>query len=64
MVARGAGNAVRNIAVPTMILQRDCVYREQRTITTRSAVKKRRDSRKRTIVPVDIAHIVVADGRR
>jgi hypothetical protein len=47
-----------------MIRQRDSVYREQRTIMIRSAVKKRRDSRKRTIAPVGIAHIVVADGKR
>jgi hypothetical protein len=47
-----------------MIRQQDSVYREQRTITTRSAVKKRRGSRKRTIAPVGIAHIAVADGRR
>ena len=64
MVARGAGNAVRNTVVLTMIRQQDSVYREQRTITTRSAVKKRRGSRKRTIAPVGIAHIAVADGKR
>ena len=62
MVARGAGNAAKNIAVLTMIRQRDSVYREQRTIMIRSAVKKKKDSRKRTIAPVGIAHIVVADG--
>jgi hypothetical protein len=47
-----------------MILQQDNVYKQPRTITTRFAVKKRRGSRMLTIAPVDIAHIVVADGRR
>ena len=62
VVARGAGNVAKNTVVPTIILQQDCVYREQRTITIRSAAKKKKDSRKRTIAPVGIAHIVVADG--
>ena len=64
VVAPGAGNAVRNIAVLTIILQQDNVCQWPRIITTRSAVKKRRDSRKRAIAPVGTAHIVVADGRR
>ena len=63
VVVRGAGNAARNTAVLTMILQRVNVYPQPRTITTRSAVKKRRVSRILTIAPVDTARIVVADGK-
>ena len=64
VVAHGAGHAVRSIVAPITTPSRVSVYRRRRTITTPSAVRRRRDSRKRTIVAVGTLDIVLDGGRR
>jgi hypothetical protein len=64
VAAHGVGRVERNIVARIMIPSQDSVYRALKIITTPSAVRRRRDSRKRSIVVGGIRVIVPGGGRR
>jgi|LauGreDrversion4_2_1035121.scaffolds.fasta_scaffold609014_2 hypothetical protein len=63
VVVPGAGNVERNIARNTMIKNLGNAYPQQKTITIPFAVRKRKDSNKKTIVEVAIQVTVLDAGK-
>ena len=64
VAAHGVGRVERNIVARIMIPSQGSVYRALKIIITPSAVRRRRDSRKRSIVVAGILDIVPGDGKR
>ena len=62
--AHGVGHAARNIVLSIMIHRLESVFRQQKTITIRFVVRRRRDSSKRSIVAAGILDIVGGAGRK
>ena len=64
VAAHGVGRVERNIVARIMIPSQGSVYRALKIITTPSAVRRRQDLRKRSIVVAGILDIVPGDGKR
>ena len=63
MVNRGVGTVERNIAGNITILSQENAWIQQKTNTILAVVVLRKDSKKRSIVPVVTLHIVPDVGK-
>lgn len=62
--ARGVGIVGKNIVNSTMTRKQENVVMMQKTTITACVVVRSQDSKKKTIVRVDIAHIVESVGKQ